>query len=70
MMAKDACATPAEGVMLDDAGKCPCGKELKDCCHKDVAIKSGANEAIGERCTPQNGGGSPCGDNEESENPA
>jgi hypothetical protein len=70
MMVKDACATPAEGVMLDDAGKCPCGKALKDCCHKDVAIKSAANEAIGELCMPMKGVESPCGDNEESEKPA
>ncbi len=70
MMTKDACATPVEGVMLDDAGKCPCGKELKDCCHKDVAIKSTPNEALGELCMPTSGTESPCGDNEEVEKPA
>jgi hypothetical protein len=64
MMAKDACATPVEGVMLDDAGKCPCGKELKDCCHEDVAIKSVGNDALGELCMPESGVGSPCCDDE------
>lgn len=69
MMVKNICETPTEGVMLDDAGKCPCGKELKDCCHKDVAVKSAANEALGELCMPQHGGGSPCCD-DDKEKPA
>lgn len=70
MMVKDACATPVEGVMLDDAGNCPCGRALSDCCHRDVAIKSVANEAISELCMPTHGTESPCGDDEKTEKPA
>lgn len=62
MMTQATCDTPVEGIMLDDAGKCPCGKELKDCCHKDAAIKSVHNEALDELCMPQEGTDSPCGD--------
>lgn len=64
MTEKDVCPTPAQGITLDADGKCPCGKELKDCCHKDVAIKGAPNEALGELCMPEKGGASPCGDDE------
>lgn len=45
------CPTPAGGVRLDDAGKCPCGKELKDCCHHRDD-KSTENVPLEELCDP------------------
>lgn len=59
---EEVCATPKEVVVLDSAGKCPCGKELKDCCHKDAAVVNAPNEALEELCTPTHGAQSPCGD--------
>jgi hypothetical protein len=48
--------------MLDKGGKCPCGKELKDCCHKDVAMKNAPNDALEELCAPVGGDTLLCGD--------
>jgi len=58
----EVCATPKEVVVLDSAGKCPCGKELKDCCHKDAAVVNAPNEALEELCVPVSGDTSLCGD--------
>ena len=54
------CELPKVGVMLDKDGKCPCGKGLQDCCHKDeiknaVVGKNDENEALHELCEPHNG---------------
>lgn len=64
------CATPKEGVTLDQGGKCPCGKELKDCCHKDVAMKNTPNDALEELCAPVGGDTLLCGDPAEEEKTA
>lgn len=51
------CELPKEGVTLDKDGKCPCGKGLEDCCHKDEikTTKNDENEALHELCEPHNG---------------
>ncbi len=68
VISDEMCPTPAGGVVLDDAGKCPCGKELKDCCHhKDENTK---NEALEELCVPTHGDMSLCGDEVVSEKTA
>ncbi len=52
---EEVCEAPKEGVVIDKDGKCPCGKELKDCCHKDEIVASEENEALHELCEPHNG---------------
>lgn len=69
-MKTEECATPKEGVVLDSAGKCPCGKELKDCCHRDAAVMNAPNEALEELCVPSHGDMSLCGDKEVKEKTA
>lgn len=70
MMKPEMCPTPVGGVVLDTLGKCPCGKELKDCCHKDVAMESAPNEALEELCAPMSGDTSLCGDEQVQEKTA
>jgi hypothetical protein len=71
MMSDEMCPTPAGGVVLNDVGKCPCDKELKDCCHhKDDAMENTNNAALEELCVPTNGDMSPCGDEVVSEKTA
>jgi hypothetical protein len=50
---EESCAPKGE-IALDKDGKCPCGKSLDDCCHKDE-IKSTGNDAVGELCEPHAG---------------
>lgn len=47
------CAPEGE-ITLNKDGKCPCGKSLDECCHKDE-IKANQNDAIGELCDPESG---------------
>ena len=49
---EDECALPEGGVVLDNDGKCPCGKSADDCCHSD---KIEGNDALHELCEPHNG---------------
>lgn len=44
------CATPIAPLILDENGKCPCGKTARDCCHKDELTESDHNQAIDELC--------------------
>ena len=48
------CAIPVEPVTLDESGKCPCGKNADDCCHKDELIENG-HDALGELCESHDG---------------
>ncbi|OGZ18902.1 MAG: hypothetical protein A2494_03870 [Candidatus Lloydbacteria bacterium RIFOXYC12_FULL_46_25] len=54
------CAVPGEPLMLDANGKCPCGKSVEDCCHKDELSSSEHNHALDELCEAP-GNESPCG---------
>ncbi len=45
----DVCVPDGKKVVLDEHGKCPCGKATAECCHKD-AIEPPKNEALGELC--------------------
>ena len=47
------CAVPASPIVLDEGGKCPCGKTADACCHAESKV--GQNEALGELCAPHNG---------------
>lgn len=51
----ESCEMPKGGVALDKEGKCPCGKEQEDCCHKDKISFPQENEALHELCEPHNG---------------
>lgn len=55
-----ACAVPKEPLMLDENGKCPCGKSMEDCCHKDEFSSGEHNHALDELCEAP-GNESPCG---------
>ncbi len=48
------CPPNGGAVTLDANGKCPCGKSLDECCHKDE-IGAVENPAIGELCEPVSG---------------
>lgn len=55
-MEQESCELPEGGVKLDKNGKCPCGKNLEDCCHKDsMESNDDENEALHELCEPHNG---------------
>ncbi|OGZ05207.1 MAG: hypothetical protein A2845_02710 [Candidatus Lloydbacteria bacterium RIFCSPHIGHO2_01_FULL_49_22] len=49
-----ACSADEKKVVLDEHGKCPCGKTAESCCHKD-AIQASTNEALGELCCGSHG---------------
>ena len=51
---ENATCAPSGALSLDASGKCPCGKSLDKCCHKDE-IKAMQNDAVGELCDPANG---------------
>lgn len=51
---KNECAPESSSVALDEGGKCPCGKVLDDCCHKEDIVAN-QNDALGELCGPHNG---------------
>ena len=50
----EATCAPKGTVALDKDGKCPCGKSLDECCHKDEILAM-QNDAVGELCDPTNG---------------
>ena len=58
---KGTCAAGGDKVVLNESGKCPCGKPASKCCHKDSISTNETNEALGELCNPSNKDGL-CGD--------
>ena len=44
----DACAKDDKAIVLDVHGRCPCGKEPKNCCHSDTILGGNKSQAIGE----------------------
>ncbi len=47
----NACVLSVPTMVIDSSGKCPCGKAVDGCCHKDSIITS-ENDAIAELCEP------------------
>ena len=59
------CDTPKEAIALNKEGKCPCGKEREECCHKEALVDMTPNDALNELCGPH-GDSFLCGDDDDS----